>query len=251
MALETATTINQLVATNPPDSDPKAQGAGQLRLIKGAIQGTWPNVAGAITPTHTELNYMAGVTSSVQGQLAAEIFARTAAVALKADKSGATFTGTVLLPAQGANPAEAARKDYVDAAAFASSLPGQAGNSGKLITTNGAAASWSAVKTLSGQSLLGSGDIATIIPYTLVTGTTQTAASGSAYALKNVAPTTLTLPASPAANAFVAVKVVNGLETNVIARNGQTIEDLAENMTMDSASASVKLQFINSSWRLV
>ena len=87
MALETGTYISDLVATNPLDADQKAQGAGHLRLIKAATKATFPNVTGAVTPTHTELNYVDGVTSAIQTQLDA-----------KAPNASPTFTGTAVLP---------------------------------------------------------------------------------------------------------------------------------------------------------
>ena len=69
MALETATYISGLVATNPLSSDPKSQGDDHLRLIKSTILATFPNITGAVTATHTELNYVTGVTSGIQGQI--------------------------------------------------------------------------------------------------------------------------------------------------------------------------------------
>lgn len=72
MALETAVFINGLDAANPTSSDPKNQGDDHLRLIKGAVKATFPNLSGAVTPTHTELNYVAGVTSAIQTQLNAK-----------------------------------------------------------------------------------------------------------------------------------------------------------------------------------
>lgn len=69
MALETATYISGLVATNPASSDAPSAGDDHLRLIKSTILATFPNVTGAVTPTHTELNYVDGVTSAIQTQL--------------------------------------------------------------------------------------------------------------------------------------------------------------------------------------
>ena len=69
MALETATYINGLVSTNPVSSDAPSAGDDHLRLIKATILATFPGVAGAVTPTHTELNYVDGVTSAIQTQL--------------------------------------------------------------------------------------------------------------------------------------------------------------------------------------
>jgi hypothetical protein len=56
MPLETATTINDLVATNPTATDPASAGDDHIRLIKSALLATFPNVAGAVTATHTALN---------------------------------------------------------------------------------------------------------------------------------------------------------------------------------------------------
>lgn len=88
-------------------------------------------------------------------------------------------------------------------------------------------------------------------PVIIVSGTTQTAVAGNHYVLTNVAATTVTLPASPAANDKVSITVANNLATNVVDRNAQTIMGLAENMTLDNSVAFISLQFLNTSWRLV
>lgn len=100
MALESATYINGLDSANPTATDPKNQGDDHLRLIKSAVKATFPNVTGAVTPTQTELNYVAGVTSAIQTQIAA-----------KGAKAGDTWTGshdfsgaTVQNPALGNTP---------------------------------------------------------------------------------------------------------------------------------------------------
>jgi hypothetical protein len=85
----------------------------------------------------------------------------------------------------------------------------------------------------------------------IVSGTTQTAVAGNHYVLTNVAATTVTLPASPASGDTVAITPDNSLTTNVIARNGQTIMKLSEDMTLDNSSATVTLRFLNNSWRLI
>ena len=56
MALESATYINGLVATNPVSTDGLAQADDHLRLIKATIKATFPNITGAVTVTHTDLN---------------------------------------------------------------------------------------------------------------------------------------------------------------------------------------------------
>lgn len=86
-----------------------------------------------------------------------------------------------------------------------------------------------------------------------VAGTTQAAQANGHYALNNVAATTVTLPITPAAGDVVWVTPCNALTTNVIARNGQPIMSLAENMTIDNASVTVSLRYINVTvgWRLI
>jgi len=56
MALETATYIDDLVSTNPTATDTVAQADDHIRLIKAALQATFPNITGAMTATHTVLN---------------------------------------------------------------------------------------------------------------------------------------------------------------------------------------------------
>ncbi len=87
MALETGSYISALVATNPTASDPKSQGDDHLRFVKAKILETFPSVTGAVTPTHTELNFVDGVTSGIQDQIDA-----------KAPIASPTFTGTVTIP---------------------------------------------------------------------------------------------------------------------------------------------------------
>ena len=70
--LETATYINGLVVTNPTATDPASQGDDHIRLLKSTAKNTWPNVTGAVTASHTELNYVTGVTSAIQTQLDAK-----------------------------------------------------------------------------------------------------------------------------------------------------------------------------------
>ncbi len=69
MGLETGTYINSLVATNPVFSDPVSAGDDHIRLLKATIKNTFPNISGAVTATHTELNFVDGVTSNIQTQI--------------------------------------------------------------------------------------------------------------------------------------------------------------------------------------
>ncbi len=104
MALESATYINELVATNPTGTDARSQGDDHIRMVKSAVKITFPNITGAVTPTHTELNYVDGVTSAVQTQLDAK--APLASPTLTGDSTisgtlevtGVTTLGTTTTP---------------------------------------------------------------------------------------------------------------------------------------------------------
>lgn len=97
MGLESATYINGLVSSNPTSSDGISAGDDHLRLLKATILATFPNITGAVTPTHTELNYVDGVTSAIQTQLDGKS-ATGHTHASYAPLADPTFTGTVVLP---------------------------------------------------------------------------------------------------------------------------------------------------------
>ena len=80
----------------------------------------------------------------------------------------------------------------------------------------------------------------------IVTGTTQAAVAGNNYVLTNAAATTVTLPASPSAGDVIYVTVGNGLSTNVVARNGNNIMGLAQDLTLNAPNASAQLRYVNS-----
>jgi hypothetical protein len=76
MALEDLTGtkyIDDLNSSNPAAGDNVSEGDDHIRGIKNVLKVTLPNVTGAVTPTHTELNYVDGVTSAVQTQLDAKL----------------------------------------------------------------------------------------------------------------------------------------------------------------------------------
>lgn len=241
MPLESAPFISDLVATNPPSTDQKSEGAAHLRVIKGAIKATFPSVTGAVTPTHTELNYAVGVTSAIQTQLnaeattrgnadtaealtrgnadTAETLARINADALLAPRASPTFTGTVVLPATGSGATEAVRKDYADGLAFATTLPAQTGNAGKVVATDGTIATWTSLKTINAQSLIGAGVIALQAPPIvrkayITASTTHTIPVGvliaRVYAVGAGAAATLTASGGGGGMAYGDISVVAG-----------------------------------------
>ena len=64
MALESGTYIDSLNASNPASTDALSQADDHLRLIKSTVKSTFPNVTGAVSATHTELNLIDGLTAS-------------------------------------------------------------------------------------------------------------------------------------------------------------------------------------------
>ncbi len=83
MSLETGTRIADLVATNPVGAtDFASQGDDHIRLIKACVQGSFPSLgATAVLATGVELNFVDGVTSSIQTQLDAKLGTAAAAAA--------------------------------------------------------------------------------------------------------------------------------------------------------------------------
>lgn len=78
-----------------------------------------------------------------------------------------------------------------------------------------------------------------------------TSTAGTVYFL-NAAGLTITLPSSPTAGDVVGIVEVAGDTTSAINRNGENIQGLAENLTIDTAYASVNLVYVDASigWAL-
>ena len=119
MALETGTYISDLVATNPTSADAKSQGDDHLRLIKSALKNTFTAITGAVTATQAEINRLSGLLSTTE-----ELNILHGLTKTTAELNDATT------------------KTYVDSVAMSTALPGQSGNAGKFVTTNGTLASW-------------------------------------------------------------------------------------------------------------
>lgn len=188
MALETGTYISDLTITNPTSTDPKSQGDDHLRLIKSTVKATFPNVTGAVTATQAELNIIDGLTSSTAElnildgvtSTAAElnildgVTASTAEINyidgvtsaiqpqinLKAPLASPALTGVPTAPtaSPGTSGTQLATVDFANALSFASVLPSQTGNAGKVIITNGTTASWGTVFNTTVVSLVNGAD---------------------------------------------------------------------------------------------
>ncbi|MBN9525875.1 MAG: hypothetical protein J0H82_06725 [Alphaproteobacteria bacterium] len=67
MPLESAEFIHQLNISNPVPTDPTGAADDHLRLIKGAIKATFPNIAGAVTASHADINKLAQILTDITG----------------------------------------------------------------------------------------------------------------------------------------------------------------------------------------
>lgn len=80
----------------------------------------------------------------------------------------------------------------------------------------------------------------------IISATSVTAIKNQHYVLKNASATTVTLPASPAAGDAIWISTENNLTTNIIARNGNKIKSLSEDLTLDVANVAVQLRYVDS-----
>lgn len=161
----------------------------------------------------------------------------TGAVTGTGTGSFATTLATVAAIKGGTGQTAYAIGDLLYASSTTTLAKRASGTVGQVLTMVGGVPAWAAA----------GGSLNVVITAT----TTQTAAASNIYLLTNASITTVTLPASPTAGDTIQVKVANGLATNIINPNGNTIEGIAGNMTLDSIYAAPILRFINSSWRLI
>ena len=65
MPVENAEFIHQLDADRPTGGESISEGDDHLRAIKGAVKGTFPNVMGQVTATHSDLNKVSDLVADV------------------------------------------------------------------------------------------------------------------------------------------------------------------------------------------
>lgn len=145
MTVETATQWSQLDPALPAITDLKREAPQHFALLKNLGKNYFSSLGATyLTVTSVELNYSAGLTGLIQGQL-------DALDAAKANKSGAVYTGahdfigattTAATQSLGDSTTKVATTAFVAATALASTLPGQTGAERKWIKSDGATASW-------------------------------------------------------------------------------------------------------------
>lgn len=93
-----------------------------------------------------------------------------------------------------------------------------------------------------------------MMPWSTVAVNTATSKSRGYAVRTNGSSLTMTLPAAPAEGDTIAFKDADGTASVApftIARNGKTIEGLAEDMTVDINYVKFGLAYLNGSWRIV
>lgn len=188
MGLETATYISDLVITNPVSTDPKSQGDDHIRLLKSTIKSTFPNVTGAISPTQGDLNSVTGAAST-----------------------GASIN--VVTQPVGDASLKAASTAFVAAQAFSAALPGQVGNSGKFLATDGSSASWASAVTPSGTQTLSNKTIVGLLETKTAIAASNIDVSTGNYFTKTISGTTTftvtNIPATGTTASFI-LELTNG-----------------------------------------
>lgn len=201
-----------------------------------AISVKFPNFGTVINASSAEVNYLVGVTSSIQTQINAK-----GAIAGQAWTGIHDFTLAALTaptPTLGDSSTKVATTAFVASTALAASLPGQTGNAGRVMHTNGTVAYWDYH----------------LPPVTHLTALV-TAVIESTNVCTNAGQVTATLPATAVQGSIEGARIsflfTNGRADNILARNTNTIMGLAEDLVVDATQPIViTLQFLNSSWRL-
>lgn len=92
MTVESVTYISDLNPANPAAGDNPSEGAAHIRNLKTAEKNTFPNVAGVVSASHTELSYVTGVTSAIQTQINATGSLKLLASATASSSATVDFT---------------------------------------------------------------------------------------------------------------------------------------------------------------
>jgi hypothetical protein len=120
-------------------------------------------------------------------------------------------------------------------------LPAADGTNGQILSTNGSGIlAWVA-------------DTSGLAPYSItVTAVSKTLVDRERCTV-TASGQTITLPATPAAGAEVAVTVAGTFTDTILARNGSNIMNLAEDITIDVADVSVTVYYVDATrgWRII
>tara|TARA_R110000803_G_scaffold13430_10_gene37774 strand:- start:513 stop:929 length:417 start_codon:yes stop_codon:yes gene_type:complete len=116
-------------------------------------------------------------------------------------------------------------------------------NNAEKITTTSTGISVTGV--VAATSFTGDGSGLTGVGFTTNVVTTSTTASKDNHYYLNGATLTLTLPASPSVGDEVRVSEVAGNIDCIVARNSSNIMSAAEDLTLNTAYANIKLKYVD------
>jgi hypothetical protein len=222
-----------------------------------AVSGTGLSGSASFTANQSGASSFTVTSNATNANTASTIVARDASGNFNAGTITATLSGTASNITSQANSATIASTSAntvstivsrdasgnFSAGTITAALSGNATNiTGTLAVSQGGTGA--TATTGSGNNVLSTGP--TILTPTIrknlsVIGGSTTAVASYAYVL--TASLTLTLPASPTIGDWVQVNNSSGTTTAVVARNGQNIQSLAQDMTIDNATASFTLTF--------
>lgn len=204
MALETAVVIADLVTTNPGSGDPKSQGDDHIRALKTVLKNAFSGLTGAVQVTGTDGGAADAYTLTPTNALPAYGTRMVAIFSPTVNNTGACTLNISGLGAKAIKSVSGAAltlgdlvvgyvypviyngtefrmmsitKNFVEQLAFAASgLPNQAGNAGKVLSTDGSGVSWISLDLRGGPifSKGNSGTTAQVVTYTDGEGQTLT-----------------------------------------------------------------------------
>lgn len=214
----------------------------ELNVLDGVTASTAElNILDGVTATAAELNVLDGITSSTAELNILDGVTVTASdlntVTTRALKAGDTYTGThdftgatlnAATPTVGDSTNKVATTAFVAATALSTALPGQTGNAGKFVTTDGTNASWAFANLV----------------FSAESAASATIANGQHKGLRNASATTITAPASANDGEKFAVSVENGRVDNVINWNGLKHMGISDaTMTIDTANVTLLFEY--------
>jgi hypothetical protein len=166
-----------------------------------------------------------------------------------------TVTNGVVTTGSYANPSwitSLAASKLTGTVAIANGGTGQtsAPSNGQLLIGNGSSFVLSTLTAGTGMTITNNAGSITLsaagLPIVTVTSSTAiSAVAGFNYVLTSGTAATVTLPGSPSVGDTIYVTVANDLGSNVVARNGNNIQGIAEDLTLDAPYASAQLRYTN------
>lgn len=118
MAVDTAANIGDFDTSKPGGGETLAEADDNFRHIKGVLKSNLANIKGTVSATHTELSYVAGVTSAIQTQINTK-----GAIAGQTWTGAHDFTGATLAVASATLASQPYTKQQVDALVISATAP--------------------------------------------------------------------------------------------------------------------------------